>query len=239
MAKIFIANWKMNLTYEASIKLAREYGKYLKNFSGQVIVCPDFLSLPAIASILKGGRLSLGAQDCAPAKLGAYTGAVSPANLKKLGVKYVIIGHSERRGYFKEDNVLINQKLKEAQAVGLQVILCVGESAQERCEGKTLEIVKYQVKRALKGLSKPLIIAYEPVWAIGSGRNATAIEASEVHSLIKSEARQILKKEIKVIYGGSLNAKNGPEFKGAKDVDGFLVGGASLKASEFYKICQL
>lgn len=239
MSKLFIANWKMELSLKESLKLVKDFKKLFAGFKSQVVICPDFLSLPILIPELSKSQIKLGAQDCALEKFGAYTGEVSAFNLKKLGVSYVILGHSERRQNFLEDDVLINRKIKAAQAAGLQVILCVGETAQERCNGQTFEIIKRQIKQALKGISKTLIIAYEPVWAIGSGRSATAFEAQEVHSLIKKEARQILKKEIKVIYGGSLNVKNSLDFRGAKDVDGFLVGGSSLKAAEFYKICQL
>jgi len=239
MSKLFIANWKMELPLQSSLKLGRDFKKIFSNFKGQIVVCPDFLSIPILAPELKKTKIILGAQDCAFDKFGAYTGEVSAVNIKKLGVKYVILGHSERRQNFSEDDKLINRKIKAAQAAGLKVVLCVGESAQERCDGKTFEVIKQQIRQGLKGVSRELVVAYEPIWAIGSGRSATAYEAQEVHSLIKKEAGQILKKEIKVIYGGSLNAKNSLEFRQAKDVNGFLVGGSSLKATEFYKICQL
>ncbi|MCX6797993.1 MAG: triose-phosphate isomerase [Candidatus Falkowbacteria bacterium] len=239
MSKIFVSNWKMQLNYSASLKLANDFKKKFKNFSGLAVLCPDFLSLAAVAQIIKTTPLKLGAQDCSLRDQGAYTGEVSARNLKALGANYVIIGHSERRQYFFETEAIINQKLRDAQVDKLIPILCVGESLAERKVGLTKAVLKNQLRLALKNIKPGLIIAYEPIWAIGSGRVAKSEEVELIHAFIKQEARQILKKAVKVIYGGSVTAADFASFKKTKNIDGFLVGGASLKATEFHKICQL
>lgn len=243
MSKIFVANWKMQLSYKDSLKLAQAFKNIFKNYpfspARQVVLAPDFLSLPEIAKIIKTSPIKLGALDCAPESKGAFTGEVSAQNLKTLGAQYVVVGHSERRQYFFENEILINQKLIVAQAAKLIPILCVGESREEKRVNLTKEVLANQLRRALKNVKSNLIIAYEPRWAIGSGQTPSPAEIEAIHIYIKKLALQILKKELKVIYGGSVSAANIQEFKKCKNVDGFLVGGASLKAQEFYKICQL
>lgn len=247
MSKIFVANWKMQLDYSASLALARDYKKIFKGTSREIIVCPDFLALSKISELFKTTKLRLGAQDCSISESGAYTGEVSPKHLKNLGLSYVILGHSERRQYFAETDELINKKIIAAQANRLIPILCIGETLEEKKSGKTKEVLSKQLTTAFKGVKPSLIIAYEPVWAIGTGKLAEAEEVEEIHKFIKEIARQILKKAVKVIYGGSVslippagNSGSGIKgFKKIKNLDGFLVGGGSLKTAEFYKICQL
>lgn len=239
MSKIFIANWKMRLDYKASIKEAKAFARSFVNAKERVVLCPDFSVLGEVREIIKRAKISLGAQNCSAYISGAYTGEMSARNLKQLGVEYVIIGHSERRTYFQETDDLINKKVLAAISAKLKPILCVGETAAEKKKKLTKTVIKRQLKAGLKNVSASLIIAYEPVWAIGSGQIIKADEAQEIHAYIKREAGQILKKDVKVIYGGSVNASQAPAFSGLKDIDGFLVGGASLKAADFYNICKI
>jgi triosephosphate isomerase len=242
MKKIIIANWKMQLSIKDSIKLALELTKQNKFSEREVVVCPDFLSLPLIKPIFAKSFINLGAQDLAMTEQGAYTGEVSALDLKTLGVQYVIIGHSERRLHLGETAMMINEKIKIALKNKLTPILCIGENLQEKEAGKTKKILVDELKQALKNIkirnAKDIIIAYEPLWAIGSGHAIVPVEAEIMHSVIKKEAKKILGKTVTVIYGGSVNQQNSSLFLNQKNVDGLLVGGASLNASEFIKICQ-
>lgn len=244
MKKLIIANWKMQLGYRESLTLARAYARRIKT-ENTVVVAPDHLALPAVGAIIGKTRLALGAQDSAGSAAGAYTGEVSPLNLKACGVKYVILGHSERRKYLHENATLINAKLRAALAQGLIPVLCVGEKLAERQAGRAKQYLASELRRALKDIKikdiNSLIIAYEPVWAISTNKNARPLsvpEASAIHSFLKVRAATILKKKIRVLYGGSVNAGNAAAFLAGKDIDGLLVGSASLKLEDFISICS-
>jgi len=211
-----------------------------------VIVCPPFTSLPAAAERLRGSSIRLGAQNMSEHDEGAYTGEVSWKMLADAGCSHVILGHSERRQYFKETDGLINRKARTALAHGLQPILCVGETLEERESNKTASVVSGQVKGVLDGLSptdmRSVVIAYEPVWAIGTGRNATPQQAQEVHSLIRGLVREMLgggvADSLTIQYGGSVKPDNAADLLRQSDIDGALVGGASLKADAFSAIVR-
>ncbi|MFA5155519.1 MAG: triose-phosphate isomerase [Patescibacteria group bacterium] len=244
MQKTIIANWKMQLSYRASLDLARAYVRQIKNVKHEPVLCPDYLALPDIARLLKNSRIKLGAQDSAAAPAGAYTGEVSPANLKALGASYVILGHSERREHLHENSALINAKLRAALNAGLTPVLCIGEKLIEKENGETKKYLAAELKHALKGVKltgrSRLLIAYEPVWAISSNQNAkplAAQEAAAIHRFIKQRARVLLKKTAPVLYGGSVNAGNAAEFLRQPAIDGLLIGGASLKLRDFFAIC--
>lgn len=239
MNKIIIANWKMNLNLSESVNLAKQYKK-IRVGQNKLIACPDFCSLSLVATTLKGSKISLGAQDSAAADKGAYTGEVSPLNLQVLGVKYVIIGHSERREHLHEDSTAINQKIKAALSAKLIPILCIGEKLIEKRNGQTKPYLLQELRRVLKDVkiktAAELLIAYEPVWAISTNKNAKPMlpeEANDVHLFIKESAQKILKKNIRVIYGGSVKPDNAASFLSKKNIDGLLVGAASLQANNF------
>jgi len=242
MKKIIIANWKMQLSIKESLELARELVKKNKSAKNELIICPDFLSLPFIGPVLKKSFFGLGAQDSAEEGKGAYTGEVSAFNLKTLGVKYAILGHSERRLHLHENSAIINKKIKIALKNKIIPVLCIGEKLEEKDNGQTKKVLVNELRKALKGIkikrANELIIAYEPLWAIGSGHSIIPVEAEIMHGYIKKETEKILGKKISVIYGGSVNSDNSALFLSQKNVDGLLVGGASLKSSEFIKICQ-
>lgn len=243
MKKLIMANWKMQLTIKESLELAKQYSKKLSSTKNEVVVCPDFTALAFIGPILKGSKISLGAQDSAPFSMGAYTGEVSPRNLKVLGTKYVILGHSERREHLHENSALINYKVKAALENKLIPVLCVGEKLSEKEAGETKSYLLQELKHALKGVkikfSSELVIAYEPVWAISTNKNAKPMlpgEAEEIQLFIKSQVKKIVRQELRILYGGSVNATNFQDFLKQKSIDGLLVGGASLKINDFSKI---
>jgi triosephosphate isomerase len=248
MRRVIIAgNWKMNNTVGESISLVKELKKLVKDVEDrEIIVCPPFTSLAAVGAELKGSNIELGAQNMHFEKQGAFTAEVSPLMLKEIDVKYVIIGHSERRHVFNEDDELINKKIKSALENGLKPIFCVGETLKEREGGKTKQIVKEQVNKGLDGIEKKemknLVIAYEPVWAIGTGKNATPQQAEEVHlyirELLKSMFDDKIAEETVILYGGSVKPDNAKELISQDDIDGALVGGASLDAKKFERIVK-
>ncbi|MBN2854544.1 triose-phosphate isomerase [Patescibacteria group bacterium] len=241
MPKIIIANWKMKLSVEESLRLASKLNSGLIKSSKQVIVCPDFISLALISAAAFSDYFSLGAQDCAIKKNGALTGEVSPANLKEIGATYVILGHSERRQIQGEDDKIINEKVLAALEAGLKVMLCVGESAKERANKKTKEVILKQLKGALKNVKAlkgvEILIAYEPIWAIGSGEAMEAKEAGVVASYIIKEGEKLLGKKPKILYGGSVDEENASLFLKEREISGLLVGGLSLEAEKFLSIC--
>ena len=240
MKKIIIANWKMKLNLKESLSLYKKLAEKKEILKNTIVICPDYLALSLIGSIFEKNRIVLGAQDSAATDFGANTGEVSPVNLKTIGVKYVILGHSERREHLHENSAIINNKIKAALKNKLIPVLCVGEKLIEKKAGNAKLIITDQLKRALDGVvlkNNNLIIAYEPIWAIGSGKAIIPEEAEDMHQFIKSQAVKILKKSVQVIYGGSVDEKNVSLFSAQKNVDGFLVGGASLKANDFIKIC--
>jgi triosephosphate isomerase len=245
MKKLIMANWKMQLTIKESLELAKQFSKKIKAKNSEVVLCPDYASLPFVGPVLKSSKLVLGAQDAAAFTKGAYTGEVSAANLKALGVKYVILGHSERREHLHENSAIINNKVKAALENKLIPVLCVGEKLAEREAGQTKEYLKTELQHGLKGVkiktASDLLIAYEPVWAISTNKNAKPIkpeEANEIQTFIKDQVNRILKKKVRVLYGGSADASNADSFLSQSSIDGLLVGGASLKITEFPKMIK-
>ena len=232
-------NWKMNKT-PAETKALIEDLKKLGNKSGaDVVVCPMTVSLAAAAEALKGSEIHLGAQNVHIADHGAYTGECNAASLKELGVEYVIIGHSERRQYFGETDETVNQRVLAALAAGLKPIVCVGEVLNERQQGITNEIVCKQTKVALLNVGEQIenvIVAYEPVWAIGTGLTATPDQANETIAAIRGAIRDVFgdaADRVRILYGGSMNAKNAHDLMAQPEIDGGLIGGASLSAEKF------
>ncbi len=241
--KIFIANWKMQLSPEMSVRTARQFVRVFKNYQGQAVLCPDFLSLAAVSKILAKSPLALGSQDLSAFERGAYTGEISPVDLQSLGVKYSLIGHSERRSYLQESDKLLAAKIKAAVSNKIIPVLCVGENALERKQDRAMAVIKAQLKGALQNLPtaswRSLIIAYEPVWAIGTGLNCDREKALRVKMTINEWCRRGGFRKTPVLYGGSVKPENAASFLDRNGFDGLLVGGASLDAQSFYKIAAL
>ncbi|CDB24210.1 triosephosphate isomerase [Clostridium sp. CAG:557] len=218
----------------------------LKKHENEIIICTPFTTIPTVTSLAANTQINVGAQNCHFENLGAYTGEISPSMLKELDVKYVILGHSERRDYFFETDELINKKIKSALNVGLKVILCIGETAQERKIGITEEKISIQIKKALYGIEKKnlfdIIIAYEPIWAIGSKKNATKEDANRICGIIRKILAGMydsnVAEDFSILYGGSVNASNARELLSMENIDGGLIGGASLDVEEFLKIIE-
>jgi triosephosphate isomerase (TIM) len=245
--KIIAGNWKMNKTIAESIRLAEEIKRSVSGIDeAEIVLCPPFTSLGDVGDVIAETDIKLGAQDCYWEKEGAFTGEVSCAMLKASGCEYCIIGHSERRQFFGETNEAVNKKTKCALKEGLKPIVCVGEKLEERKAGKTFAVVKDHVENSLKGLTKEemlkTVIAYEPVWAIGTGVNATKDEAEEVHKYIRGLLKDMFDAgtagEVRIQYGGSVKPENIKELMSEEDIDGALVGGASLKADSFIAIVK-
>jgi triosephosphate isomerase len=241
--KFVCGNWKMHKTVGEAVQLVRDLRQRLGEPRAQVAVAPPFTALAAVKQALQGSPIQLFAQNCHFEKQGAFTGEVSAAMLRDVGCDGVILGHSERRQLFGETDESVARKLKAALGEGLAPIVCVGETLQEREAGRTWEVVSRQVRGALGGLDAQALgrvtIAYEPVWAIGTGRNATAAQAQEVHAQIRGLLRELggsVADSIRIQYGGSVKPDNAAELLSQPDVDGALVGGASLKADDFAKI---
>ncbi|HAP67633.1 MAG TPA: triose-phosphate isomerase [Nitrospinae bacterium] len=250
---LIVGNWKMNNTTVESIDLTDRLKKAVENIKGvEIVVVPPFTSLDKVRGAIKGSNIKLGAQNLFWEDKGAYTGEVSPLMIEDLGCEYVIIGHSERREYFKESDEIINKKIKAALQNKLKAIVCVGETLKEREESKTIEVIESQIRNGLEGILSSelritdhemrLVIAYEPVWAIGTGRNATPSQANEVHAYIRKLLSQIFNEgiasNIKILYGGSVKPSNSAELMSEKEIDGALVGGASLEADSFAEIIR-
>ncbi|HEX2968555.1 MAG TPA: triose-phosphate isomerase [Bacteroidales bacterium] len=242
--KIVAGNWKMNMDLQEGLKFAASVDKHFREnpqTKAQVILCTPFIHLAGVAEILKGGNLALGAQNCASEASGAYTGEVSPYMVKSTGAQYVIIGHSERRSYYNEDDRLLNKKTLLALNSGLKVIFCVGEVKSEREEGKHFIVVKRQLEEGLFNLTEEqinnIVVAYEPVWAIGTGLTATPDQAQEMHKhirdLVKEKYGNACAQKLPILYGGSCKPSNAGEIFSKADVDGGLIGGASLKKEDF------
>jgi len=235
-------NWKMNTTVSEAIELVREMRQGLDKIDNvDKVICPPFISLVAVGELIKGSSIKLGAQNIYFEGKGAYTGEISPLMLVDL-CEFVIIGHSERRQYFNENGGIVNKKVRAALAVGLKPILCVGERLEENEAGRTKEILIEQLKASSARIYylSGMIIAYEPVWAIGTGRAATGEQANETISLIRRNIARLysdgLAQDMRILYGGSVTAANTTEFMKQPEIDGALVGGASLKATEFLSI---
>ena len=243
---VIAGNWKMNKTPEEAKKLVEDILPLAAGAGCGVVVCVPFVDLLPVLEAAKGTNVAVGAQNCHWAPSGAFTGEISAPMLASLGVQYVIIGHSERRTYFGETDKTVNARIRAALDSGLSVIVCVGESLEQREQGITAELVALQTKIALGGVSaeelKRIIIAYEPIWAIGTGKTATAGQANEVCAAIRSTVAGLYGKTaadaLTIQYGGSMNAKNAAELLAQPDVDGGLIGGASLKAEDFAQIVK-
>jgi triosephosphate isomerase len=244
---LVVANWKMNGTIAEARALAAAVRDGLKRVRGaEVVLCPPFTALGVVADLLTGSPIALGAQNCHWEAAGAHTGEISPAMLVELGCRWVLLGHSERRREFGETDEQISRKIHAAMAVGLTAVLCVGETADERRQGLTFATVEGQLRAGLAGLDargvEACALAYEPVWAIGTGVNATPAQASEVHGYLRGLVSGLATKEVaqrvRILYGGSVRPENAGELASEPDIDGALVGGASLSAAAFVAIVK-
>ncbi len=242
---IIAGNWKMNKTPSETKEFAEEFKKLLpKTKWCDVVICAPFVDLPAAVRAFKDSRVAVGAENLYYEKSGAFTGEVSADMLADLDVKYVIVGHSERRQYFGETDAIVNKKVHAALNAGLNPIICVGESLEQREMGVTMELIAYQVKSALAGVAPELarrcVIAYEPIWAIGTGKTATGEQAAEVCTSIRAVIRGLygarIARGVTIQYGGSMNPKNAAELLSHEDIDGGLIGGASLKPDQLIEI---
>ncbi len=241
---LIAGNWKMNTTLHEAGKLVEGMRPGLDKIEGvEKVVCPPFISLAVVGELLRGSTVKIGAQNLYFVEKGAYTGEVSPLMLAGL-CDFVIIGHSERRQYFGETDEIVNKKLRAALKAGLKPIMCVGEGLEQNEAGKTKEVVTGQIKAGLAGLSysSDLVIAYEPIWAIGTGRAAIGAQANQTIGLIRQQFDALYGKEnagkVRILYGGSVTADNIAEFVAQDEIDGGLVGGASLKADHFVSIVR-
>ncbi len=242
--KVIAGNWKMNMLPDEAIRFIEELTPLVKDTENEVVLCVPYTDLFYVLLNVQGTNIKVGAQNVHFEESGAYTGEISAKMLKSINVEYVIIGHSERRQYFAETDETVNKKIKVAISNGLKPIVCVGETLEEREKGITFDIITKQTRLALEGIDKNqvknVIIAYEPVWAIGTGKTATADEANEAIKKIREEISKICGNDIAecviIQYGGSIKSSNAREFFTKSDIDGGLVGGASLKPEEFSKI---
>lgn len=244
---VVAGNWKMNLLTEDSVSLGSGLSEGLSGVSGvEVVVCPVFTSLMPVARALKGSPIALGAQNCYSRETGAFTGELSPQMLLDAGCTWVIIGHSERRRIFEESDALLNEKLLFALESGLKVMFCIGETLDEREGGTMNEVLERQVSSGMAGLSAErfddVVVAYEPVWAIGTGVTATPEQAQEAHAFVRGQVgscfSETIARNLRIQYGGSVNAANAAELMSQPDVDGALVGGASLEVGSFSAIVR-
>ncbi|HHT9139475.1 MAG TPA: triose-phosphate isomerase [Candidatus Tripitaka californicus] len=245
MNPFVVGNWKMNLSLEEASTLAMDLRQGLEGVDGvEVGVCPPFVWLPGVCFVLMGTKIRVGAQNMHWEKKGAFTGEVSGPMLKDVGCTHVLLGHSERRHLFGETDSMINKKLKTALSLGLKVIFCLGERLEEREGGETFTVVERQFTAGLEGVGQEalpeLTIAYEPVWAIGTGKNATPEQAQEVHghlrNLLENKYGNETASQVRIQYGGSVTPENAGELLAQPDINGLLVGGASLKKDSFLKI---
>ncbi len=244
---VIAGNWKMNKTVAEAVALASEIKEKVAGVENvKIIVCPVFTAVKSVADVLKGTNVKVGAQDMYWETSGAFTGEVSGEMLLEAGAEYVIIGHSERRQYFGETNETVNKKLKKALSIGLKPIVCIGETLADREGGNTEAVVEKQVREGFVGLTaeemKGTIIAYEPVWAIGTGKTATAEQAEAVHAFVRNLVAQLWDKEtadaVVIQYGGSMKPENVASLLAQPDIDGGLIGGAALKADSFEKLVK-
>ena len=239
---IIAGNWKMNNTASQGVALVKALAPLVTEANCDVVVCVPAIDIPAVSEALKGTNIKLGAENVHFAEKGAYTGEISAAMLLEYGVEYVIIGHSERRQYFAETDETVNKRTLTAINAGLTPIVCIGETLEERETGKTEEVLATQIKEGLKGIEDltKIVIAYEPVWAIGTGRTATAEQANETIGFIRKTLAEVFcpkcAEKVRIQYGGSMNAGNCKELMAMPEIDGGLIGGASLKAPDFSAI---
>jgi triosephosphate isomerase len=246
--RIIAGNWKMNKTASESQTLAGEIKRELAECSDvEVVLCPPFTSLSIVADVVGETAIKFGAQNMHWEANGAYTGEISPVMLRSLYCHFVILGHSERRSYFGETDEIVNKKTKAALAATLTPIVCVGETIDERQAGKHMEVVRTQVQGSLAGIApadlKKLVIAYEPVWAIGTGLTATPEQAQEMHAFIRSVLMEMSNEDVaqsvRIQYGGSMKPSNAAELLAKPDIDGGLIGGASLEAKSFVELVRI
>jgi triosephosphate isomerase len=244
---IIAGNWKMYKTATEAVALVNALKAEVAGITNcEIVVCPPFTALAAVQPALAGSNVQLGAQNVHWEKEGAFTGEIAPAMLRELGVRYAVVGHSERRQFFGETDAGVNKRAKAALAAGLRPIVCVGETLKEREANRTDAVVKTQITGSLAGLSKnellETVIAYEPVWAIGTGKTASPQQAQDVHALIRKLLVALFDADaaarVRIQYGGSVKADNAKELLGQPDIDGALVGGASLKADGFASIIR-
>ena len=242
--KVIAGNWKMNMLPNEAMKFIEDLAPLVKDTKNEVILCVPYTDLFYALLTVQGTNIKIGAQNMHFEEKGAYTGEISAKMLKSINVEYVIIGHSERRQYFNETDETVNLKIKSALANNLKPIVCVGETLQQREEGKTTEIIKNQIKQAFNDLTneqvRNIIIAYEPIWAIGTGKTATAEDANNVIKSIRKQVEDLygsdVAENIIIQYGGSVKSANAEDLLNTSDIDGALVGGASLDAEEFAQI---
>ncbi len=241
------ANWKMYKTVDEAVEFVKRLTEKIDTLEDrEVVIAPPFTALYPLKDLVSPSWLSLSAQNCFWEEKGAYTGEISPVMLKDVGCSYTIVGHSERRQYFGEKNEDINKKLKALIKVGIRPIFCVGERLEEREAGKTFEVIKSQIDGGLDGLDSvdvaKVVIAYEPVWAIGTGKTASPQQAQEVHAFIREHLAMLTNKsvanEIRILYGGSVKPNNVDSLMSENDIDGALVGGASLEVDSFLRIVR-
>ncbi|MBI5767147.1 MAG: triose-phosphate isomerase [Verrucomicrobia bacterium] len=240
--KLIAGNWKMNKTSADAVALCTEIVAAVgRQADVEVVVCPPFTAIESAAKVLDGSNVKLGAQNMHPEASGAYTGEISAGMLRALFATHVILGHSERRAYFGETDAFVNKKVLAALKNQLKPILCVGETLAEREAGTTLKVVQTQLEGGLEGVSKDqaptVVVAYEPVWAIGTGKVATTEQAQEVHAFIRGLLVKLfgdaIAQKVRILYGGSMKPANAPELLAQKDIDGGLIGGAALEARSF------
>ena len=237
--KIIAANWKMNKTVAETEEFLRSFRKHSIPKTREVILCPPFTALAAASKLLDGTKIKLGSQNMHHEERGAFTGEVSARMLCELGVQYVLLGHSERRQLFHESDETVNKKMLAAVKARLIPILCVGETLSQRERNETEKIVLTQLKKCLSAVETDmLLVAYEPIWAIGTGKNATTKQAMEVHRIIRNYLRKTYR-DVSILYGGSVTPENAKELLNAENIDGALVGGASLDAASFARIMAL
>jgi len=245
--KLIAGNWKMNKTSADASTLVQEIVAEVGRVTDvDILVCPPFTSLESAGKLLEGSNVKLGAQNMHHEASGAYTGEISASMLRSTFATYVILGHSERRTYFAENYKFINQKVLAALKNQLKPVLCVGETLAERESGATLKVVQTQLEGALEGVSKEqatsVVVAYEPVWAIGTGKVATTEQAQEVHAFIRSLLVKLfgdaIAQKVRILYGGSMKPSNAPELLAQKDIDGGLIGGASLESRSFVELVK-
>lgn len=244
MRKVIIAgNWKMNKTVSESVEFIEKLKKEELDKEVECVVCAPFISLERLSVASKNTAIKLGAQNVSQYDNGAYTGEISTSMLKDLNMEYVILGHSERRQYFLETNEVINQKVQEVLSSKMTPILCVGETLEERESGKMNDVIATQIKEGLANLSfeqaKGVVVAYEPIWAIGTGKTATSDQANEMAMFIRKQLRKLFQdvaEDISILYGGSVKPNNIKEIMVQSDIDGALVGGAALKVDSFAEL---
>lgn len=243
---LIAGNWKMHLSLAEAAKLATAVGIAAADAECEVMIAPPFTSLPAVAETLRGTKVLLGAQNACWADKGAFTGEVSPLMLKELGCAMVILGHSERRHLFHENNTMVNQRLRGVMSFDLIPVLCIGETLEQRQSGQTMPVLESQLREGLAAVSPPdpgrLVIAYEPVWAIGTGQTATTEQAQDAHAFARTILADIFEKtiatKIRILYGGSVKSDNVDALMAQADIDGALVGGAALQIDSFARIIQ-